>query len=213
MRKVLLLFLLVFFLSGCTLINNQNINKLVNDITSSNFTSNQYRYGYKYYLPNSINVYKYNSSNVVFSKNNVRYYMYVDLISYYYRVNDSYVVNPNAYLSFKIKNNDKFGYVEVNVKNDKYLIEIMYNYAKIEVIVDENDISNAIVDSLLILSSINYSDDLIVKMLEDDTINYGEESFNIFDTNSDDSNFLKVVEEFDNYKSDEVPDYDLIKEN
>ena len=48
---------------------------------------------------------------------------------------------------------------------------------------------------------------------EEDVLNYSEETFNIFETNSNDSNFLKVVEEYDNYNEDEVPDYDLIKEN
>ena len=87
----------------------------------------------------------------------------------------------------------------------------MYNYAKIEVIVDSNDIANAIANSLIILSSVEYNDDIIENLLEEDVLNYSEESFNIFETNSNDSNFLKVVEEYDNYKDDEVPDYDLIK--
>ena len=89
----------------------------------------------------------------------------------------------------------------------------MYNYAKIEVMVDSNDIANAIANSLIILSSVEYNDDIIGNLLEEDVLNYSEESFNIFETNSNDSNFLKVVEEYDNYKDDEVPDYDLIKEN
>ena len=112
-----------------------------------------------------------------------------------------------------INYNNKSGYVEVNVKNDKYLIEIMYNYAKIEVIVNSNDIASAITNSLIILTSVNYNDDIIDNLLEEDVLNYSEETFNIFETNSNDSNFLKVVEEYDNYNEDEVPDYDLIKEN
>lgn len=40
----------------------------------------------------------------------------------------------------------KFGYVEVNLlKNDKYLVEIMYNYAKIEVIVDKSNLNECYV--------------------------------------------------------------------
>ena len=58
-----------------------------------------------------------------------------------------------------------------------------------------------------------YNDDIIDNLLEEDVLNYSEETFNIFETNSNDSNFLKVVEEYDNYNEDEVPDYDLIKEN
>ena len=137
--------------------------------------------------------------------------MFVDIVSYYYKVENSYKIKDNAYMSKLINYDNKSGYIEINVKNNQYLIEIMYNYAKIEVIVDSNDIANAITNSLIILSSVEYNDDIIGNLLEEDVLNYSEESFNIFETNSNDSNFLKVVEEYDNYKDDEVPDYDLIK--
>ena len=139
--------------------------------------------------------------------------MFVDIVSYYHKVENSYKVKENTYMSKLIDYDNKSGYIEINVKNNKYLIEIMYNYAKIEVMVDSNDIANAIANSLIILSSVEYNDDIIGNLLEEDVLNYSEESFNIFETNSNDSNFLKVVEEYDNYKDDEVPDYDLIKEN
>ena len=139
--------------------------------------------------------------------------MFVDIVSYYHKVENTYQIKDKAYYSSLINYNNKSGYVEVNVKNDKYLIEIMYNYAKIEVIVDSKDIASAITNSLIILSSVNYNDDIINNLLEEDVLNYSEETFNIFETNSNDSNFLKVVEEYDNYNKDEVPDYDLIKEN
>ena len=77
-------------------------------------------------------------------------------------------------------------------------------------IVKQDELSDAITYSLLILSSIKYNDDIIKSMLEEDVLNYSEESFNIFDTSTSESNFLKVIEEFDNYKEEEVPDYDLI---
>ena len=157
-------------------------------------------------------------NNVKQTINIINFFIFIPHIHHitnylYHKVENKYQVNEKSYYSSLINYNNKSGYVEVNVKNDKYLIEIMYNYAKIEVIVNNNDIASAITNSLIILTSVNYNDDIIDNLLEEDVLNYSEETFNIFETNSNDSNFLKVVEEYDNYNEDEVPDYDLIKEN
>ena len=214
MKKLIILIVCFTLLCGCTKINNDNINNIINSVVSSdNDRANQYRNGYKFYLPNNLSIIKIDDKNNIFKENDIKYYMFVDIVSYYHKVENKYQVNEKAYYSSLINYNNKSGYVEVNVKNDKYLIEIMYNYAKIEVIVNSNDIASAITNSLIILTSVNYNDDIIDNLLEEDVLNYSEETFNIFETNSNDSNFLKVVEEYDNYNEDEVPDYDLIKEN
>lgn len=214
MKKLIILIVCFTLLCGCTKINNDNINDIINSVVSSdNDRANQYRNGYKFYLPNNLSTIKIDDKNNVFKENDIKYYMFVDIVSYYHKVENKYQVNEKAYYSSLINYNNKSGYVEVNVKNDKYLIEIMYNYAKIEVIVNSNDIASAITNSLIILNSVNYNDDIIDNLLEEDVLNYSEETFNIFETNSNDSNFLKVVEEYDNYNEDKVPDYDLIKEN
>ena len=212
MKKIIILILSITLLCGCTKIDNNNVDQIINKIISSkNNNANQYKNGYKFYLPSNIIIDKINDRNIVFKENNIKYYMFVDIVSYYYKVENSYKIKDNAYMSKLINYDNKSGYIEINVKNNQYLIEIMYNYAKIEVIVDSNDIANAITNSLIILSSVEYNDDIIGNLLEEDVLNYSEESFNIFETNSNDSNSLKVVEEYDNYKDDEVPDYDLIK--
>lgn len=212
MKKIIILILSIILMCGCTKIDNNNVEQIVNKVISSKSNSaNQYKNGYKFYLPANLIINKINERNIVFRENDVRYYMFVDIVSYYHKVENNYEVKDNVYMSKLINYDNKSGYIEINVKNDKYLIEIMYNYAKIEVIVDSSDIANAIANSLIILSSIEYNDDIIGNLLEEDVLNYSEESFNIFETNSNDSNFLKVVEEYDNYKDDEVPDYDLIK--
>ena len=214
MKKLIILIVCFTLLCGCTKINNDNINNIINSVVSSdNDRANQYRNGYKFYLPNNLSTIKIDDKNNVFKENDIKYYMFVDIVSYYHKVENKYQVNEKSYYSSLINYNNKSGYVEVNVKNDKYLIEIMYNYDKIEVIVNSNDIASAITNSLIILTSVNYNDDIIDNLLEEDVLNYSEETFNIFETNSNDSNFLKVVEEYDNYNEDEVPDYDLIKEN
>ena len=214
MKKIIILILSITLLCGCTKIDNNNIEQIINKVISSKSNkANQYKNGYKFYLPSNLVIDKINERNIVFRENDLKYYMFVDIVSYYHKVENSYKVKENTYMSKLINYDNKSGYIEINVKNNEYLIEIMYNYAKIEVIVDSDDIANAIANSLIILSSVEYNDDIIENLLEEDILNYSEESFNIFETNSNDSNFLKVVEEYDNYKDDEVPDYDLIKEN
>ncbi len=214
MKKIIILILSITLLCGCTKIDNNNMEQIINKVISSKSNkANQYKNGYKFYLPSNLVIDKINERNIVFRENDLKYYMFVDIVSYYHKVENSYKVKENTYMSKLINYDNKSGYIEINVKNNKYLIEIMYNYAKIEVMVDSNDIAKAIANSLIILSSVEYNDDIIGNLLEEDVLNYSEESFNIFETNSNDSNFLKVVEEYDNYKDDEVPDYDLIKEN
>jgi hypothetical protein len=90
----------------------------------------------------------------------------------------------------------------------------MYNYAKIEVIVDKDDINKAVTNSLIVLSTIKYNKDIIKNMMDEDILSFNEETFSIFNTNGKDSNFLEYVQEYGNYEgtddNDEVHDYDLV---
>lgn len=215
MKKLILLLFGIILLSGCTNINNTEINKIIDEVQTSPVKAiNQYRTGYKYFLPSNLNVLKYERFNEVISDENIKYYLYVDLISYYNKVDISFKANENSYYSKSINYDKNKGYVLIKQKNEKYLIEIIYNYAKIEVIVDKDHINMAITNSMIILSTIKYNNDVIKNMLEEDSLNYSEETFSLFDHDNGESNFLEVVEEYGTYEEDEndVPDYDLIKE-
>ena len=211
MKKLIILIVCFTLLCGCTKINNDNINNIINSVVSSdNDRANQYRNGYKFYLPNNLSTIKIDDKNNVFKENDIKYYMFVDIVSYYHKVENKYQVNEKAYYSSLINYNNKSGYVEVNVKNDKYLIEIMYNYAKIEVMVDKDMINETIANSLIILSSIKYNDDIINNLMGENILNYREETFTIFDKEKNDSDFLEVIQEYDKYNEPKIPDYDLI---
>lgn len=210
MKKIIMFIGLLFVLTGCTNLNKTNIDTIIKDITESKLKlSNEYRTGYKYYLPSNLNVESSSKMNEILSTSNEKYYLYVDLVGFYYNKDINYNKNDKAYYSKEFNYNNKKGFIEINVKNEKYLIEIMYNYAKIELIVDKNDINEAIANSLIVLSSIEFNKDIIENMMGEDILNYSEEKFSIFDTNTKDSNFLEYVQEYDTYKS-EIPDYDLI---
>lgn len=209
MKKCLLLLTLIF-LCGCTNIQEARPQDLIKEIVSSkNYSYNEYRIGYKYYLPISMSSLSSKKYNEILTDGNYKYYLYVDLVSYLKKNEFSYTVNENAYLSETINYNNLNGYFEVNERNDKYLIEIMYNYAKIEVIVDKDDINKAIVNSMIVLTTIDYTDDVIKNLLSIDDMTSSEENFSLFDE-SNDSNLLEVIKPGDYVDKDEVPDPDVI---
>lgn len=209
MKKCLLLLTLIF-LCGCTNIQEARPQDLIKEIVSSkNYSYNEYRTGYKYYLPLSMSCLSSKKYNEILTDGNYKYYLYVDLVSYLKKNEFSYTVNENAYLSETINYNNLNGYFEVNERNDKYLIEIMYNYAKIEVIVDKDDINKAIVNSMIVLTTIDYTDDVIKNLLSIDDMSSSEENFSLFDE-SNDSNLLEVIKPGDYVDKDEVPDPDVI---
>ena len=210
MKKILLLMVIVLCLTGCTNLKKADIDTIVKETTESKIKlSNQIRTGYKYYLPSNLSSIKALKMNEIITNDYVKYYLFVDLVSYYYGQNIAYVVNDKAYYHKEFEHDKQKGYIEINVNNDKYLIEIIYNYAKIEVIVDKDNINEAIANSLIVLSSIDYNKNIIENLLGEDALNYNEEKFSIFDSKTKDSNFLEYVQEYDTYKS-EIPDYDLI---
>ena len=212
MKKIVLIILLLLSLTGCVNITNSDIKTIINEAQNSDLELvNKYRTGFKYYLPTNMNVVKTSKANEVVSDGEYDYYLYVDLISFYNNVKFNYKTNDTSYLSLNISNNEKDGYLEINKRNDKYLIEIMYNYAKIEVIVEEEYIKNAISNSIVILSTIDFNSDIISSMLDEDILNFSEEELNIFETNIEEGKFLDIVEEFDTYEGEDVvPDYDLV---
>jgi len=149
-------------------------------------------------------------SNEVLRHNNDLYYLYVDTIAYYNKIENTYEENDISYYSKRIDHKNKSGYIEINeVKDKQYLIEIMYNYAKIEVMVDKSRINEAIAYSMSILSSIKYNDIVIKGSLGKDVFNTFEENVDIFKTKGIDKNTLKYVED-SRYDKDVIPDMDLV---
>ena len=197
-------------LSGCVNLNKIHEEEILGYLETKKQRVNTYRTGFDYYLPQGMQIEESNLFNEVISSNNALYYLYVDAISYQKKIEYNYKENNQSYLSKNIKINDKFGYLEINLlENAKYLIEIMYNYAKIEVIVDKEDINMTLLNAINILKSIEYKDEIIANLLKDDVLNYAEVEFNIFNTTSSDSTYITKDE---SYISDEeeVLDPDLI---
>ena len=208
--KKFILILAVIILTGCTSIDNVSYDEIISEIVSSKYEIyNENRSGYKYYTPSNISSNDTIDYNEILEDDSYRYYFYVDVVSYYNRVIESYEVDNNAFYSKAINYQDKFGYIEINeVSNNKYLLEIMYNYAKIEVIVDKYDLSKAISNSLIILSSVKYNSEILETIVGENILTSKEIEFNIFETKKTESNFLEV--EANNIYVEEENDPDLI---
>ena len=211
MKRVFILAVMVIFLCGCSNINKVSKDKIIDDaINSKHIHTNKVKIGFSYYKPALMSVLETTRSNEVLRHNNDLYYLYVDTIAYYNKIENTYEENDISYYSKKIDHKNKSGYIEINeVKDKQYLIEIMYNYAKIEVMVDKSRINEAIAYSMSILSSIKYNDIVIKGSLGKDVFNTFEENVDIFKTKGIDKNTLKYVED-SRYDKDVIPDMDLV---
>ena len=210
MKKILIIICLLF-ITGCSDIRKQSYDDIINNIATRANKDNVYRTGYSYYLPRGMQVADSTLYNESITDARYKYYLYVDIVSYYKKVTKDYTINNNALVSKKLEYDGKFGYVEVNLlKNDKYLVEIMYNYAKIEVIVDKSNLNEAMLSIINILKSVGYNDSIIANLMGDDVLNFSEEEFNIFNTKGSESNYLTVDKDAKNEEDTKIPDPDLI---
>ena len=214
MKKVGLILLGCLMLTGCTAvrIDTQNIDNMVSVILSKdNDLYNHVGKGYKNYVPRGVTYIDTNEFNEKLYSNGNYYYLYVDAVSYLNQVDYKYEENSENIYSTSISNGEYFGYVEINLtENDKYLVEIMYNYAKIEVIVDEGDINRAMLSAISILKSIVYNDSIITNLLEDNVLDFAEEEFDIFNNNSNDDDYIDVGTDDFQPIEEEIPDSDLL---
>jgi len=213
MKKIMLLIGITLLLTGCVNVKNSSFDQIINNALKNNVElKNKSENGYTYYLPAGIKLVENDQSNLFFETEKYRMYMYVDLISYNHKIKETYKENTVSYYSTNIQKGEKYGYLEINLLDtQKYLVEIMYNYAKIEVIVDECDMKTIVSYAMSILSSITYNDTIIESMIGEDILNYNETEFNIFETANNESNIIEYDENLsENEVDNDVPDTDLI---
>lgn len=204
MKKLVILLSIILFVTGCSVIriDNQELTQIINTILKdNNKLYNQSFEGYKYYVPKGMRVIEKHDYNQMLFSNESTYYLYIDVISYYYKSNIDYVIDSSKYLSMQLKNNKKEGYIEIEKTADnEYFIKSVYNYAKIEVYVKENHLKEAIINILTILNSIRYNESIINSFVGENKLNFTEESFSLFESDdANDENFLEYIEEYDKY--------------
>lgn len=197
--KKILIFILVLFISGCTVvrIDTSNIDTIVNVVLSKdNDLYNQVGSGYKYYIPVGVSYIATDNLNDKLYSNGIYYYLYVDVISYTNNVQFEYEEREDIYYSRKMKKEDGFkseGYLEIVKQEDNlYYVKFLYNYARIEMIVDEENLNSAILNSAYILSTIKFNTDVIDLMLDDDYFTNKEEKYEVFSKNEDSGNNFEL---------------------
>lgn len=211
MKKVILICLIsviMLAITGCSSVNNMDIDTIINNSLKSkvkNTTNN--KSGYSYYLPKGLIVVDTNLYNDIITDHKYNYYLFVDVVSFNSKINFDYKKNNEAYYSNLINFQDKKGYIEINkYKNEQYLIEIMYNYAKIEVIVMEKDINKSVAFAISLLTSVTYNDSVISKNLSNSTLDFNEEKFDIFEIVGSD-NYLQFGGNENQEEIRKDPDY------
>lgn len=216
-RKVFLLILLLILLSGCNVkrLDKYSNKQILDTILSLNIKNyNKIGNGYKYYAPKGVVRINSNSNNDILKRNENIYYMYVDIVGYYYKTGFDYKKEDNIYLSKKLNYKNKKGYIKIkNNEKDKNLmyVQMYYNYAKIEANVDKKELKNAIIDMSYMLSSLDFNDILLNKMYEAGNFDSKEEVFKLFENKEKEGNFLEYIKEYDKYDSKDTEDEQELK--
>ena len=207
-RLIVLLSIVAILVTGCSInkLDNNDIGKNIKTLMSEKNKLYNVNYeGYKYYLPKGLGFLdKDDYNSVLKDRKNNKYYLYVDVISYYHKVENDYEVKNDAHYSKRLDYNGKTGYIQIDEVDDKYFIQFVYNYAKMEAYVEENELVDVITNMCLILRTIKYNDVVLESLIGENKLNYKEEDYTLFKANSSKESFLDVVEreETEKYKKD-----------
>ena len=213
MKKLFLLLTLLVLLTGCEInsIEEQNINDVIDKALKSNNSTNEIFNGYKYYLPSGMKLVDKNDYNSKILYNGDYYYLFVDIVSYYHKTELSYEEKQEYFLSKKMDYNGKKGYIEVQKKgNDSYLLKIEYNYSKIEGTISSENLNQGIYNSIKILGSVTYNDNIISSMVGENALTYEEEEFNLFESKREEGSYLDYIEEYDETENNKIKDDDFL---
>ena len=184
MYKKIVTIICLLLLTACTkktyYLNNLSYEDIINiSIVNEQKTTNTNNKGYKYYLPTGFSVTKDNEFNQTLTSHNNIYYLNIDIVSYYYKKGSEEIKEIDDYYFYKFNKNNKDGYLRIRKNNDKFFVELCYNYAIIEVEVEENEIKYAVSRGITILNSIKYNDTVIEKKLNDKDLESKETAYKI----------------------------------
>ena len=208
MKRLIVLLSIVLLLTGCSfkVLSNNNISYNMKYLLSEKVKLyNVYFEGYKYYLPKGMrSVHKDDYNAILKDKNNNKYYLYVDVISYYHKVKNSYEVNEKSHYSKVLNYNKNTGYIQIDEVDSKYFVQMVFNYVKLEAYVLPKDLTSVVDNMCIISRSVKFNDKVLESLIGDNILDYKEEEYSLFKPDSTKENFLDVVEreETDKYKKD-----------
>ena len=98
LKKVFIILAILFLLTGCTNIIDASFSDIINaSVNSKEEIFNTYRKGYKFYLPKGMYVSDNNEYNEIIKTKDDTYYLYVDVLSYMNKRENTYLENSSAY--------------------------------------------------------------------------------------------------------------------
>lgn len=210
MKKKIILLLILTLCVGCTRIDNiEDYDIIIDAIMNNNYNNqNTTSLGYTYYLPLGVSKIYDKDYNQKLKTEDTFIYLYVDAVSYYYQnnLNLSEVNNNNNYYYKKINKDGKEGYVVITKEADLYFIKVVYNYAKIESYTTKTKIDNVLANSMIILKSINYNDNLIKKILEEEHGLGADKEYKIDKPENAESKFSEYLSEYVQEEENITPD-------
>lgn len=207
-RLIVLLSIVTVLVTGCSInrIDDNNIGKNIKRLMSEKTKLYNVHYeGYKYYLPKGIGFLDKDDYNAILKdRKNNKYYLYVDVISYYHKVENNYEISNDSHYSKRLDYNGKTGYIQIDKIDGKYFIQFVFNYAKMEAFVKEEDLVDVVTNMCLVLRTIKYNDVVLESLIGENKLNYKEEDYTLFKADSSKESFLDVVkkEETEKYKKD-----------
>lgn len=197
MRRRLILVIFLLMLTGCTKLDN-NIESIVNVVLNAEQKVNTVSTNYKIYVPNGLIQIEDNEYNQKFKFKDRYIYLYVDTISYHFKNHANYE-NTKTYNYFykKLNNYNKTGYLGIDqIDNDLFYVKLIYNYAKIEFYSNQENLSLMVTNSLLMVNSIKYNDNLITASLGDDKIAGKDIKYELDTPEGTESSFNDVLQQY-----------------
>ncbi len=215
MKKIFALLALVLVVTGCTVQElDDNLERVIDTTLADEAKlSNQNFDGYQYYLPREVSLVDKMDYNTVLMYKNNKMYLYVDIISYFHKKTETYEVDDDLYFSKILNYNGKKGYINIDKQEDKYYIEIEYNYGRIEAYSNEENLNNTVLNALYILKTLKYNDIVINSLIGENKIEYQEEKYTLFESDAADNNYLDIIEDDEKYVEEDKEGEILIDED
>lgn len=198
MKKVIvLLSIVLLLLTGCSVqqLHSSDLGSNIKMLLSEEVDLyNTFFDGYKYYVPKGMALVNKEQYNAVFlDKDANRYYMYIDIISYYHKTQNTYMIDENIHYSNKLDYNGRTGYINIEKIDDMFYVQFMFNYAKMEAYVSEEDLTSVVNNMCCILRTVKFNDNVLESLIGDNVLSYQEEDFTLFETDKSKNDFLEVA--------------------
>lgn len=212
--KFVLLLSVMLLLTGCSTYKfNNDLSKNIDYLLSKKSKLlNTHNIGYSYYLPKGISFVSKDKYNALLQDmDNNYYYLFVDAIGYYHKIENDYEVNEDSYYSDKLDYKKKNGYIQIDEDNGKYFVQFVYNYVKVEAYVSKKELVDAVNNMCYILRSFEFNDVVIESLVGDNILDYQEEDYSLFKPDSNKETYMDVIsrnesEEYNKYLEDEKID-------